>query len=67
MFQERNNRVGYGNYSNMLCRLISNLGFFLVERDFLFENSHVLKYATVILKNKFCVLKLLKIESEVFH
>lgn len=27
MFQERNNRVGYGNYSNMLCRLISNFRF----------------------------------------
>lgn len=36
MFQERNNRVGYGNYSNMLCRLISNLGFFHVERDLFF-------------------------------
>jgi hypothetical protein len=52
MFQERNNRVGYGNYSNMLCRLISNLGFFHVERD-LFENSHVLKYAAVISEDKF--------------
>lgn len=53
MFQERNNRVGYGNYSNMLCRLISNLGFFHVERDLFFENSHVLKYATVISEDEF--------------
>ena len=55
MFQERNNIVGYGNYSNRPCGLISNLGFiFLVERDLFFENSRVLKYAAVI-ENKFCI------------
>ena len=67
MFQERNNRVGYGNYSNMLCRLISNLGFFLVERD-LFVLK-ILMFSSMLLsfeKQVLC-LKLLKIESEVFH
>ena len=66
MFQERNNRVGCGNYSNMLCRLISNLGFFHVERDLFFEflmfSSMLLSFQKISFR-----LKLLKIESEVFH
>ena len=57
MFQERNNRVGYGNYSNLLCRLISNLGFLSRGKGSFCLNSHVLKYATVILKKTSFVFK----------
>ena len=53
-FRSEITELEYGNYSNMLYRLISNLGFFSRGKgSFFFENSHVLKYATVILKNKF--------------